>query len=76
MKSNLGNIERIGRISIAAIIATLYFTGTVTGTWGIIMLVIGGMMLLTSLVSVCPMAMMGVCPGDLVKKMVGKNKPS
>ncbi len=74
MKSNLGNIERIVRISIAAIIATLYFTDTVTGTWGIVMLPIGGMMSLTGLVSVCPMAMMGICPGDLVKKMVGKKE--
>ncbi len=72
MKSNLGNIERIVRISFAAIIATLYFTGTVTGTWGIIMLAVGGMMLLTGLVSVCPMAMMSICPGDLIKKMLGK----
>ena len=74
MKSNLGNTERIIRISIAAIFAILYFTGTVTGTWGIVLLVIGGMMLLTGLVSVCPMAMAGICPGDLVKKMVGKKE--
>jgi len=74
MKSNLGNTERIIRISIAAIFAILFFTGTVTGTWGIVLLVIGGMMLLTGLVSVCPMAMAGICPGDLVKKMVGKKE--
>ncbi|RLD23629.1 MAG: DUF2892 domain-containing protein [Bacteroidetes bacterium] len=74
MKSNLGNTERIIRISIAAIFAILFFTGTVTGTWGIVLLIIGGMMLLTGLVSVCPMAMAGICPGDLVKKMVGKKE--
>jgi len=74
MKSNLGNTERMVRISIAAIFAILYFTGTVTGTWGIVLLVIGGMMLLTGLVSVCPMAMAGFCPSDMVKKMVGKKE--
>ena len=74
MKSNLGNTERIVRIIIAAIIAVLYFTGTVTGTLAIVLLVMGGMMLLTGLVSVCPMAMAGICPGDLVKKMAGKKE--
>jgi fatty acid desaturase len=74
MKSNLGNTERIVRLSIAAIIAILYFTGTVTGTWAVVMLVIGGIMLLTGLVSFCPMAMMGICPGDLVKKMTSKKE--
>jgi hypothetical protein len=74
MKGKIGNTNRIVRLSIAAIIAVLYFTGTVTGTFAIVLAVIGGMMILTGLVSVCPMTMMGFCPGDFVKKMVAKKE--
>jgi Inner membrane protein YgaP-like, transmembrane domain len=74
MKGKIGNTNRIIRLSIAILIAVLYFTGTVTGTLAIVLLVMGSIMLLTSLVSVCPMAMMGICPGDLVKKMVAKKE--
>jgi len=74
MKGKISNSNRIIRLLVAAIIAVLYFTGTVTGTLAIVLLVIGGMMLLTGLVSVCPMAMAGICPGDLVKKMAGKKE--
>jgi hypothetical protein len=31
-----------------------------------------GMMVITALVSFCPMSMMGICPADLVQKMMGK----
>tara|TARA_Y100001972_G_C7659417_1_gene332351 strand:- start:2591 stop:2797 length:207 start_codon:yes stop_codon:yes gene_type:complete len=54
MKKNMGSADRIIRISIAAIVAVLYFTGTITGTVGAVLLVLGGIFLLTSLVSFCP----------------------
>ncbi|MBV6643490.1 MAG: DUF2892 domain-containing protein [Cyclobacteriaceae bacterium] len=54
MKKNMGSADRIIRILIAAIVAVLYFTGTITGTVGTILLVLGGIFLLTSLVSFCP----------------------
>ena len=72
MKSKLGNPQRIVRIIVAATIAVLYFTGVITGTLGIVLLVIGSIMLLTSLVNYCPMVMMNACPSDLVKKWAGK----
>ena len=53
MKKNMGNTDRIIRIIIAAVIAYLYFSGTVTGTLGIVLLVVGAVFLLTSLVGVC-----------------------
>jgi len=74
MKSNLGNQQRLIRIIIAIIIAVLYFTGVVNGTLGIVLMVIGSIMLLTSLVNYCPMVMMNVCPGDIVKKWAGKQE--
>jgi hypothetical protein len=55
MKKNMGSADRVIRIIIAAVIAYLYFTGTVTGTLGIVLLVAGGVFVLTSLVSFCPL---------------------
>ena len=65
MKKNMGNADRTIRIIAAIAFAILYFTGTVTGTWGIVLLVLGGIFLLTSFVSFCPLyAMIGMdtCP--------------
>ena len=55
MKANMGNADRIIRVIIAAVIAVLYFTGIISGTLGIILLVLAGIFVLTSLVSVCPL---------------------
>ena len=55
MKKNMGNSDRIIRFIIAAIIGVLYFTGTLTGTLGIVLLVLAGVFLLTSFVSFCPL---------------------
>lgn len=51
----MGNADRIIRILIAAVVGVLYFTGTVTGTLGIILLVLAGVFLLTSFISFCPL---------------------
>ena len=55
MKKNMGSADRIIRIILAIVFAALYFTGTVTGTLGIVLLVLGAVFLLTSLVSSCPL---------------------
>ncbi|MDI9881851.1 YgaP family membrane protein [Flectobacillus longus] len=55
MKKNMGNTDKLIRIIIAIIVAALYFTGTLTGTIGIIAMVIAGVFVLTSLVSFCPL---------------------
>jgi hypothetical protein len=55
MKKNMGTADRIIRIIIAAIIVFLYFTGTISGTLGIILLALAGVFVLTSLVSFCPL---------------------
>jgi hypothetical protein len=67
MKKNLGNADRIVRVLLAAVLATLYLTHVVTGTLGLILLVLAVVFLGTSLVSFCPLyAMMGIrtCPAD------------
>lgn len=51
----MGTADRIIRVIIAAIIGVLYFTGTVSGTLGIVLLVLAGVFALTSLISFCPL---------------------
>ena len=55
MKKNLGNTDRIIRLVLAAIFAILYFTGTVSGTLGIILLVLAVIFVVTSAISFCPL---------------------
>jgi hypothetical protein len=55
MKANMGTADKIIRLIIVAIFATLYFTGTVTGTLGIVLLALGGVFTLTSLIGFCPL---------------------
>lgn len=51
----MGTYDRIIRIIIAAIFGYLYFSGAVTGTLGIVLLILGIVFALTSLVSFCPL---------------------
>ncbi|OQA11681.1 MAG: hypothetical protein BWY67_00783 [Bacteroidetes bacterium ADurb.Bin397] len=55
MKKNMGTADRIIRLILAAVFAILYFTGTVTGTFGIVLLVFAAVFALTSVVSFCPL---------------------
>lgn len=65
MKKNMGSIDKTVRIILAAAIAVLFFTNVISGTVGIILLVLAGVFVLTSLVSFCPLyAIFGIstCP--------------
>lgn len=55
MKKNMGSADKIIRFVLAIIFLALYFTGTVTGTTGIVLLVLAGVLVLTSLISFCPL---------------------
>lgn len=55
MKRNMGNIDRIVRLVLAALFAYLYFGGIVTGVLGILLLLLGVVFLLTSIVAFCPL---------------------
>lgn len=55
MKKNMGNTDRIIRLLLAAVVAVLYFTNIITGTLGIVLLVLAGVFVLTSLISFCPL---------------------
>ena len=55
MKKNMGNADRVIRILITAAIVILYFSNVITGTLGLVLLVLAAVFLLTSLVSFCPL---------------------
>jgi hypothetical protein len=55
MKANMGTTDRIIRLLLAAVLATLFFTETVSGTMGIVLLVLAIVFTLTSFVSFCPL---------------------
>ncbi|MDX2305919.1 MAG: DUF2892 domain-containing protein [Microscillaceae bacterium] len=55
MIKNMGSADRIIRVIIAAIVATLYFTNILTGVLGIVLMALAGVFVLTSLVSFCPL---------------------
>lgn len=55
MKKNMGTADRIIRLLLAALFAYLYFGGIVTGTWGLVLVVLGGVFVLTSLAGFCPL---------------------
>jgi uncharacterized membrane protein len=55
MKKNMGSADRIIRVIIAAIVGVLYFTGIISGTLGIVLLVLAAVFVLTSLISFCPL---------------------
>jgi hypothetical protein len=55
MKMNMGNLDRLVRAVIAAVVVALYLAGTLSGTLAIVLLVVSGIFLLTSLVGTCPL---------------------
>jgi hypothetical protein len=55
MKKNMGTIDKAIRILVAVTIAILFFTELLTGTLGIILLVLAAVFVLTSLISFCPL---------------------
>ncbi len=55
MKKNMGGLDKIIRLAVAAVVAILYFTGIISGVLGIVLLVLAGVFVLTSLISFCPL---------------------
>jgi hypothetical protein len=65
MKKNVGNIDKVIRVLAAVVFGVLYFTGTVTGTLGLVLLVLGVVFLATSAMGFCPIYSivgMNTCP--------------
>jgi hypothetical protein len=55
MKKNMGTADKLIRLIVAAVLTFLFYNGTITGTLGIVVVVIAAVFALTSLVSFCPL---------------------
>ncbi|GER60731.1 membrane protein [Patiriisocius marinus] len=55
MKKNMGSIDRLVRIIVAAVVALLYFNEVISGTLGLVLLVLAVVFVVTSLISFCPL---------------------
>jgi uncharacterized membrane protein len=67
MKKNMGSTDQIIRVLIAVIIGILYFMDVITGTLGIVLMIVASIFVATSLVSSCPLysiLVMRTCPVD------------
>jgi hypothetical protein len=61
MKRNLGYLDRFVRLILAVLFAALYFMEVITGTIGLILLIVGGVLLATALIDFCPIyKMLGI----------------
>ena len=55
MKNNMGTIDKVIRILVAAVVIVLYFTHVISGILAIILLIFAGIFILTSFLSFCPL---------------------
>jgi hypothetical protein len=55
MTKNMGSTDKIIRLVIAAVIAFLYYNGTISGTLGLVLGIFAIIFALTSLISFCPL---------------------
>lgn len=55
MKKNMGTIDKVIRIVIAAVVTALYTAGIIEGTLGLILILFAFVFVATSIVSFCPL---------------------
>ncbi|MEX2564620.1 MAG: DUF2892 domain-containing protein [Cyclobacteriaceae bacterium] len=55
MKTNMGSVDRIIRVIVAIGIGILYLSNLISGTWALVLLILAGIFLITSLMSFCPL---------------------
>lgn len=55
MKKNMGTIDKVIRMFIAAAIAVLALTHVITGIWAIVLLIAAIVFLITAFVGFCPL---------------------
>lgn len=58
MKKNMGSLDSMIRIIVAAVIAMLFYLQVLTGTWAIVLGAFAIIMVITSLVGICPLYML------------------
>jgi glucose uptake protein GlcU len=55
MKKNMALADRIIRLVVAAVIAVLYFTETITGTLAIVLGIVAIIFVITAIFNFCPL---------------------
>ncbi len=55
LEKNIGTTDRMVRFALAALFALLYFTGLVSGAFGIVLLALAVVFALTAAVNFCPL---------------------
>jgi len=55
MKKNMGTIDKVIRILVAVVFVVLYFTHVISGTLGIILLILAAVFVVTSILGFCPL---------------------
>jgi hypothetical protein len=71
MKKNVGTTDKVIRILLAAAIVVLFFLNIISGVLGIILLIVAGILVVTSIFSICPLYLalrINTRPGETAKK--------
>jgi len=55
MKKNMSSVDKVVRILAAVVVLVLYFTSVISGTLAIILLILAGILVLTSVIGFCPL---------------------
>ena len=55
MRKNMGNLDRLIRLIVAATIIILFFTSVITGVFGFILLALAAVFAITAVVGFCPL---------------------
>jgi K+-transporting ATPase A subunit len=55
MKKNMGSADHGIRLLLAATLVVLYFSGVISGTFGMIILMVAAVFIVTALVGYCPL---------------------
>jgi hypothetical protein len=55
MKKNMGTIDKVIRILVAAVVVVLWLTNIISGTLAIILLALSAVFIVTSFLSFCPL---------------------
>lgn len=55
MKTNESGLDRVIRVVAGIALLVLFFTNVISGTLGIVLLIIGALLLITGIVGFCPL---------------------
>ena len=55
MKANESGLDRLIRVVLGIVLLALNFGGVVTGGFGIVLLIVGALSLLTGIAGICPL---------------------